>query len=331
MEENKISAAHINADACIHCHLCREACSFLRKYGLDIGDTEQLRKLAYHCFLCGKCTEVCPKGIDGRQVILQMRQQQVRENGGRVKEKGYAMLIREKKDYLFQNYRNGTAGSVFFPGCNFPSYYPETTRKLAAMLRERAGIGIVFDCCGKPVAELGMEPEAEKIIETIDKKLRQMQVEEVIMACPNCYAYLKGKLSVRVVTIYTKLLELGLGKKIGGKLKVFPPCPDRAGKEILSQILPFLEEDPEITEESQCCGLGGCAGQKEPELAGQMIGNLSADNGICTYCASCSGNFARKGYGEAEHILLKILESSEKPDAGKSMINRMKTRYWQEE
>lgn len=330
MKESKMSALHTDTDACVHCHLCRKGCAFLSKYELDIGDAEQLRKLAYHCFLCGKCTKVCPKGIDGRQVILQMRQQQVRENGGRVKEKGYAMLIREKKDYLFQNYRNGTAGSVFFPGCNFPSYYPETTKKLAAMLREQAGIGIVFDCCGKPVAELGMEPEAAKIIESIDEKLRQMQVEEVIMACPNCYTYLKGKLSVRVVTIYAKLLELGLGEKIQGKLKVFPPCPDRSEKEILGQILPFLEEDPEIAAGSQCCGLGGCAGQKEPELAGQMIGNMSAEGRICTYCASCSGNFARKGYGEAEHILLKILGSSEKPDAGKSMINRMKTRYWQE-
>ena len=44
-----------DADKCIHCHVCQENCSFLKKYGLDIGDTEKLNKLAYHCFLCGKC------------------------------------------------------------------------------------------------------------------------------------------------------------------------------------------------------------------------------------------------------------------------------------
>ena len=55
-----------DADKCIHCHVCQENCSFLKKYGLDIGDTEKLNKLAYHCFLCGKCSEVCPVGIDGQ-------------------------------------------------------------------------------------------------------------------------------------------------------------------------------------------------------------------------------------------------------------------------
>ena len=33
-----------DADKCIHCHVCQENCSFLKKYGLDIGDTEKLNK-----------------------------------------------------------------------------------------------------------------------------------------------------------------------------------------------------------------------------------------------------------------------------------------------
>ena len=43
-----------DGDKCIHCHLCQKHCSFLTKYGADIGDTVKLRELAYHCFLCGK-------------------------------------------------------------------------------------------------------------------------------------------------------------------------------------------------------------------------------------------------------------------------------------
>ena len=50
---------------CIHCHVCQKHCEFLKKYGIDIGDTEKLKELSYHCFLCGKCTEVCPIGIEG--------------------------------------------------------------------------------------------------------------------------------------------------------------------------------------------------------------------------------------------------------------------------
>ena len=57
---------------CIHCHVCQKHCEFLEKYGIDIGDTEKLKELSYHCFLCGKCTEVCPIGIDGRDYILKL-------------------------------------------------------------------------------------------------------------------------------------------------------------------------------------------------------------------------------------------------------------------
>ena len=222
MNQNKKTA---DPSACVHCHLCQKNCAFLGKYGIDIGDVCKLEPLAYHCFLCGTCSQVCPKGIDGREIILNIRRRQVRENKGRVKEKGYSMLIKEKKEYLFQNYRNGRYRSVLFPGCNFPSFYPETTRMLADLLWEKDEVGIIFDCCGKPVAELGMEEDAQKIAERIDHKLQSMQVEELIMVCPNCYAYLKDRLSVKVVMIYDKLRELGIGKEIEEKLRIFPPCP----------------------------------------------------------------------------------------------------------
>ena len=114
MNQNKKTA---DPSACVHCHLCQKSCVFLGKYGIDIGDTERLRELAMHCFLCGKCTRVCPRGIDGRGVILEMRRQAAEENGGRPKEKGYGMLLWEKRDYCFRNYKNAEGKSVLFPGC----------------------------------------------------------------------------------------------------------------------------------------------------------------------------------------------------------------------
>ena len=54
--------------------------------------------------------------------------------------------------------------------------------------------------------------------------------------------------------------------------------------------------------EGQCCGLGGCAGRKEPELAEKMVSNISEKDKVYTYCASCFGNFFRKGYEGTEHI-----------------------------
>ena len=75
-------------EACTHCHVCQNQCEFLKKYGIDIGDTEKLKELSYHCFLCGKCTEVCPENIDGREYILNLRREKVEKSGGTLEEKG---------------------------------------------------------------------------------------------------------------------------------------------------------------------------------------------------------------------------------------------------
>lgn len=319
-----------DAGACVHCHLCQKNCAFLGKYQIDIGDVDALRKLSYHCFLCGRCSQVCPKGIDGRRIILDMRRKNVEDNGGKLREKGYGLLLWEKADYRFRNYKNIKGKSVLFPGCNFPSFFPETTRYLAGLLGEKAGMGIVFDCCGKPLAELGMQKKEDELLREMDKRLGEAGVEEVVTLCPNCYHFLEGRLSVRLITIYRKLEELGLGEKVSGQRKLFLPCPDREKQEILEDILPFLGGEAQVMQKVQCCGLGGCAGVKEPQLAARMPENVDPSEAFYTYCASCSGNLARKGYGKAEHILLKILGRDEKPATKKSLWNRIKSGYWKE-
>ena len=43
----------------------------------------------------------------------------------------------------------------------------------------------------------------------------------------------------------------------------------------------------------QCCGLGGCASVKEPEIAKHMASALAGEEKVYSYCASCSGNLTR--------------------------------------
>lgn len=311
---------------CTHCGACRANCRFLEKYGIDIGDLAEREDLLYHCFLCGECTAVCPEEIDGRQMVIDMRRRQVKENGNKLKASGYEMLIKEKENYIFKNYKSGNTKSVLFPGCNFPSFYPETTKYLVQKLQE-AGIGVVYDCCGKPIAELGMEQSEKIIIERLNRRLKDAGIEELIMLCPNCYMFLKPHLDVRMVSIYDKLQELGWGRMVEEDVMIFPPCPDRESKEILEGVRPFLKGKVELVDNVQCCGLGGCAARNESELVEEMIEDIKKHGRVYSYCASCSGNFARKGYQDTDHLLLKILEREEKPDTVKSVINRMKLRF----
>ena len=69
---------------------------------------------------------------------------------------------------------------------------------------------------------------------------------------------------------YEKLQELGLGNRIMEEQNIFLPCPEREKRELLKQIRSFLTAEPKILSSANCCGLGGCAALKEPELAGQM-------------------------------------------------------------
>ncbi len=316
-------------EACTHCHSCRDHCVFLKKYDLDIGDREQVEKLAYHCFLCGKCTELCPEGVDGRAYILNLRRERVKESGGLLEEKGYGMLLKEKKDYIYRNYRRAQGESILFPGCNFPSFFPKTSKKLVNELK-KYGIGVAYDCCGKPIAELGMEADEKRIIARIQSELSKRKIKEVIMLCPNCYDFLKSRLTgVRVVSIYKKLEELGIGRKNLLAAEVFLPCPDREKRELLREIEPYIDGKLTPIENVQCCGLGGCAPVKEPELARSMGAALKdkAEKKVYSYCASCAGNLNRKGCKNVRHVLTEIMETYEEADIGKSILNRIKTKF----
>ncbi len=320
---------------CIHCHKCQNHCIFLQKHQIDIGDTQKLRELSYHCFLCGKCTEVCPVGIDGREYILNLRREskwlEVKKN-----DKGYGLLLWEKRNYRYRNYRYAVGKSVLFPGCNFPSFYPQTMRVLTELL-SKYGIGVAYDCCGKPIAELGYGEE-EEIVKTIEAALKEKGIEEIIMVCPNCYAFLKERLSVNVIDIYTKLQEFDMTVKTinweQGEKGVFLPCPDREKREILEAIKACVENATGAgsgltpLKGAQCCGLGGVAGVKEPELAGEMASSLANEKKpVYTYCASCSGTLVRGGCGDVRHVLSEILDVHEKADVKKSMLNRIKTKF----
>lgn len=318
----------VDTSSCIHCGKCREACAFLGKNGIDIGDTEKLKELAFHCMLCGTCTSVCPVGIDGRDAVLSLRRERVHEGTAGIDAGGYGMLLREKRDYRYRNYKHAGSRSVLFPGCNFPSLYPKTTKSLADLLKETAGIETVYDCCGKPVAELGLYSDEEMIIAGIRQRLEESGTEEVIMVCPNCYYFLKDRLGIRVVSIYEKMSELGIGSRIPGGIDIFRPCPDRDSEELLRQIeSDFAGRGFNRVEGVQCCGLGGSAGVKEPEIVRSMTDALDKEAPLYVYCASCAGQLARRGVKDVRHVLTEVLGTKEKPDTSKSIINRMLTRY----
>lgn len=310
--------AWYGVDRCVRCGTCTKNCRFLGKYKLNLAELAVRPELSWSCFFCGRCKTVCPKKIDGSRIALLNR------NLG-ADRTSYRWLLWEKNPYRFANYRRGGTRSVLFPGCNFTAFYPKTVTYLERLMKKH-GIGTVYDCCGKPVYELGLQRDAEKSLERISKRLKEQKTEELIVICPGCYHFLKDRLDIPVVTIYRKLNELGEGRKVKREqIPLYYPCPDRENKEMQKELSVYLEG--EITEPFdgiQCCGLGGCAQAGEKILAKEMAESVrECSEEVYTYCASCVSNFKRNGMGEAYHVLPLILGIEEKVPVGiRPFINR---------
>lgn len=319
------------AKDCIHCGLCTQNCVFLEKYHMDLLDFSNHSELAYHCFLCNQCQSVCPFDISGRKISLEYREESVRAGKGKLPDNSYDGLLLEKYPYKFANYRYSKAKSVLFTGCNFPSFYPKTTDKLIKEFANH-GVGVIFDCCGKPIGELGLKKEEQDIFQKINQKINEAGVEEVVMVCPNCYYYLKDRLDAKCVSVYKKMKELGIGHSIEKeRFPMYYPCPDRMQQDIVNDIRMFLKgEEKNAFPDVQCCGLGGCAAGKEAELVQKLAEKVSNSNEeeLYTYCASCICSFRRRGYERAKHILPMLLDIEEKVPLGKTpILNRMKYKF----
>lgn len=324
---------------CIHCGLCKKNCVFLKKYDIDLSEFEKRNDLAYNCFMCGKCKLVCPKDIDGRLIAKKMRDKEVIENNGKLSEKGYKGLIFEKRNYIFKNYKNvdikedgaenlKNGKSVLFTGCNFLSYMPDTANRLMQEMKMR-GIDVIFDCCGKPIYELGLNSESEEIIKNLQKRIDKYGITELIMVCPNCYYYLNGKLDVKITDIYTKLRELGIGKNLTGEILVFRPCPDRESETLLNHIKMANKDVRVNCVNEQCCGAGGCASVKEKEISQKMRIDVKEQIGnrkVSTYCSTCFGFFRGENMN-VSHILSDIL-GVEEGGLKNSLLNRMKYKFY---
>ena len=315
---------------CIECGKCTESCLFLKKYNINLKDYARMPELAYHCFLCGKCRRECPVDIDGRQISLDLRKQQLKQ-GYRLRRNGYGLLLAEKQNFIFKNYRHVNSKVVLFPGCNFPAYYPKSIKALSLLLAKQFGISTVYDCCGKPISELGLSNDDKTITDRLNKRFQKLGIEEIIVVCPNCYYHFKTGLGVKVSSIYQKLKELQIPVNEDiVDISVFMPCPDRETHELLDVVSEFVPSGQmKIVQGIQCCGAGGCAAVKEPEIVCQLGDQFQsqASKTIHTYCATCSGMIAKFDV-DTEHILSRLLNIDERPAKGRaSLLNRIKYKW----
>ncbi|WP_219809598.1 (Fe-S)-binding protein, partial [Campylobacter concisus] len=219
----------------------------LTKYDINLLDFSKRKDLAFSCFLCDECYKVCPKDISGNEIALKHREQ--------IK-KPFRYLNFLKSPYLYANNSPKKSRELMFFGCNFPGFLPKTTRKIIEIL-EPLGVDFSIDCCGKPIFEANANFDKTK--PHLNELFAAKGVETLILACPNCYHFLKDKVDVKIKTIYEKFEELGINHEITEEAHIFYPCPERIHKPIFETFKKYVPNFKDSFKDVNCCGLGGLA------------------------------------------------------------------------
>jgi fumarate reductase (CoM/CoB) subunit B len=322
---------------CEVCGLCAAACSLISELGSTPGGiaesvqrgevSERLLAAIQRCDLCGKCGRDCPAGISPADLFLAARQTLI-ENGT-ISPADYDVMLVDRNWHFFSIYRD-TYGiayddlltdhceSMFFPGCTLAAYAPELTRAAHGWLQKQGlQLGFSDQCCGKPLASIGLCDEADRHLDQLRAQLAASGAREIITACPNCEAHLRAAQlpDIQVRSLYSLMVEAGMRMSGSQKLTFHDSCPDRIEGKNPQDVRALLSGFPQVEMASRgkdaiCCGSGGIVSMIDPELcaarAEQRLAEFSASGAdtCVTSCMACSHRLARAGKpGQVRHCL----------------------------
>jgi len=241
---------------------------------------------------------------------------------------GQAMGIMgiEKQWFPWKSESIQSGRPAIFTGCNAVLFMPETVQMVLGILGKHQ-YGWIYDCCGKPLDRT----EAGTVgIQRLENRIQKHKISEIAVFCPNCYYYLKGKLSVPVVPLYDSLKREGiLPQKSLSEATLFIPCPDRAEKTMLGSMERWLGQTFASTYAGSCCGLAQ-SDSEGPRSSIQRIKNLNQK--MRPYCASCFGQFRNHGISHSPHVLSEVFGIEEGPITVPSRIlNRIRPLRWKKQ
>lgn len=364
-------------DACNECGVCVDECLFLQKYGLtpleavldeearEHGPPGSASKHAadagFACLLCGLCDSVCPSQLSPTKMFGTLRAR-VAQNKGVTST--CRPFLSDKKYNIYTIYRSANSidygdlyrqktKTILFPGCSLGTFFPKLTRALYEKLaKTQQDLGMLMDCCHKPLEDLGLEERYEKASGKLNATLDEMGVEKIITACPSCLAVLRERFRERqVVSCYYELGPFkdqavlpSFGKatateKENGpegnervKITVHDSCSDREYGVVGPQVRHLFSQAKDVDmfemvhsgKNSMCCGSGGLVPAFDPELASEVKRRRMAEaesSGaeiMVTYCATCANAFRSGGNPskvEVRHALELLLGVKEDYDA----------------
>ena len=268
------------------------------------------KNIPYSCSSCEVCNLKCPKDIKIKEMFYDMRKDIFCNDKKNMNDIGYNSVkfhqINSFSPVFSKSFSNKSTKKLFFPGCSLSSYSPEIVLKTYEYLKESIeDLSIAFKCCGKPTLSMGDMDKFKIYYSQVENLFLENEIEEVIVACPNCFNTIKQySKSVKVKTIWEVINENSIPKNLINhyndldiRFSLHDPCPIRYESKIHDTVRLILKsmgikivEFDKSRENTECCGSGGMLRVTNPKLAleqtNKRVSEAKTDT-VISYCESC--------------------------------------------
>ena len=316
LSKKTLDDIRMNENNCINCKKCYNSCPMMNKYSSSpkelmekiIKDKGVDKNIPYSCFFCEICNLKCPKDIKIKEMFYDIRKDIF--NNKNIKDIGYnSVKIHQTNSFspvFSKSFLNKNTKKLFFPGCSLSSYSPEIVLKTYEYLKENiSDLSIAFKCCGKPTLSMGDVDKFKIYYSQVENLFLENKIEEVIVACPNCFNTIKKySKSVKVKTIWEVVNENSIPNNLINhysdldiKFSLHDPCPIRYESKIHDNVRLILKligikivEFDKSRENTECCGSGGMLRVTNPKLALEQTNKRASEaktDTVISYCESC--------------------------------------------
>lgn len=277
--------------------------------GPDEAPLKKLQNTVFSCTLCGHCQQVCPVGIELKEMWVSLRSDLVKSSGGpnsmaRVGDnlnesrnvfdednEERADWVEDMRDAPDDGFIRDTADVVYFTGC-VSSFFPMVQQIPMAFVQILSAADVNFTllgeeewCCGFPLLGAGLKDKFQEFVDHNIDAVRNTGAKKVVFSCPSCYQMWREYYPPDIDIEHATTFLHGLIKENRLPLKTMPltvtyhdPCDLGRGAHVYEAPRRILESIPGVRfvelehnrEHCRCCGGGGNLEMIDPGLSAQI-------------------------------------------------------------